>query len=156
MFTLRKKNHELGKCRLKNAVCNFCNKKGHIKKICLKFKNVHTMEENSSEIVQVINSVRSQSEKITITPMINGVEVPMELDTGASVTLMSSSEFKRRFGKRQLDRPDTVLKTYSGDVIGQEGTLMVNVCYNGQSAIMKLCCKGRWTCTVWETLAEGH
>ena len=71
-----KTNHESGKCTLKNAVCHFCNKKGHIKKICLKFKNVHTMEENSSEIVKVINSVRSQSEKITITPRINGVEVP--------------------------------------------------------------------------------
>ena len=95
MFTLWKKTHESGKCRLKNAVCNFCNKKGHKKKISLKFKNVHTMEENSSGIVQVINSVRSQSEKITITPRINGVEVPMELDTGASVTLISFSEFKR-------------------------------------------------------------
>ena len=129
----RKTNHESGKFRLKNAVCKFCNKKGHIKKICLKFKNVHTMQ----EIVQVINSVRSQSEKITITPRINGVEVPMELNTVASVTLMSSSEFKT-VRKKEIGQIRYSSKN-SGDVIGQEGTIMVNVCYNGQSAIMKLC-----------------
>ena len=63
----------------------------------------------------------------------------MELDTGSAVTLMASDDFRKRFGNVKLNPADSVLRTYSGDIIEQEGTVLVTVSYNGQLKKLKLC-----------------
>ena len=54
--------------------------------------------------------------KLTIT--IQDQEVPMEVDTGSSVTLSSSTDFTKTGGQVTTLRPHTVLlKSYTGDII---------------------------------------
>ncbi|XP_052259085.1 uncharacterized protein K02A2.6-like [Dreissena polymorpha] len=131
-----KTNHHSEKCRLKDAVCHHCKAKGHIKAICRKLMSVQCMEEN----VSVINTVnKGDNGKFIVKPKINDVQVPMELDTGSAVTLISNKDFRKRFGNMKLDPAFSILKTYSGDVIEQQGTVMVHVSYNGQSRTMRLC-----------------
>ncbi|KAH3823867.1 hypothetical protein DPMN_125690 [Dreissena polymorpha] len=70
------------------------------------------------EDVSVINTVKTgDSGKFILRPKINDVEVPMELDAGSAVTLISNKDFRKRFGNIKLDPAHSILKTYSGDVI---------------------------------------
>ncbi|KAH3701301.1 hypothetical protein DPMN_076284 [Dreissena polymorpha] len=90
-----KNNHPSFKCRLKDAVCHHCEEKGHIKAICRKLKSVQYMEED----VSVINTVNKRDNgKFIVKPKINYVEVPMKLDTGSAVALISNKDFRKRFG----------------------------------------------------------
>ncbi|KAH3750803.1 hypothetical protein DPMN_185337 [Dreissena polymorpha] len=71
------------------------------------------MEENVSEI----NTVKKGDKgKCIVKPKINDVEVSME----------SNKDFRKRFGNMKLDPAHSILKTYSGDVIEQQGTAMVH------------------------------
>ncbi|KAH3713293.1 hypothetical protein DPMN_073081 [Dreissena polymorpha] len=63
----------------------------------------------------------------------------MEVDIGSAVTLMSNTEFRKLFGQIKMRRPQAILKTYSGEVLEQEGTVMVSVSYNGQHKHLQLC-----------------
>ena len=60
------------------------------------------------------------------------------------------------FGNRKLGSTDSILKTYFGDVIQQEGTVMVTVSYIGQNNTMKLHCERKMSGTVWKRLAKTH
>ncbi|KAH3702079.1 hypothetical protein DPMN_077080 [Dreissena polymorpha] len=57
------------------------------------------------------------------------MQVPMELYTGSAVTLISNKDFRKRFGNMKLNYAHSLLKTYSGDVIEQQGTVMLHVSY---------------------------
>ena len=60
-----------------------------------------------------INSM-STDHKIIIHPLLNGKQVPMEVDTGATKTVMSVNTW-RSLGKPKLNSCDLILKTYSGE-----------------------------------------
>ncbi|KAK3734690.1 hypothetical protein QZH41_002110 [Actinostola sp. cb2023] len=67
---------------------------------------------NSSE------SSPSTPDLYQLTVAIDGKDVPMEIDTGSSVTLLSSRDFRRLGGSTSTLKPATVvLKSYTGDVI---------------------------------------
>jgi hypothetical protein len=54
--------------------------------------------------------------KLTVT--IDGTDIPMEVDTGSSVTLLNSRDFNRLGGEVKTLKPSTLLlKSYSGDLI---------------------------------------
>ncbi|XP_060581109.1 uncharacterized protein K02A2.6-like [Ruditapes philippinarum] len=136
-----KDNHASFKCRFKNAICHACNAHGHIKSICLKARarDVHAMNNDDVPVMSINSVTKGSSRKITITPEIDDRPLQMEVDTGSAVSLMSREEFQKCFGNVTLDKPTSVLKTYSGEEIQQAGTKLVNVRYNGQSKSLKLC-----------------
>ena len=58
---------------------------------------------------------------------LNGTNVSMILDTGASVTLISRKTWKEKFPNVKLDKSEVLLKTYSGEhlqVLGQTQMLV--------------------------------
>ncbi len=66
----------------------------------------------------------------------NSVPVQMEVDTGATVSLMSCSTFLATWPERtiQLEASEAKLRTYTGEKIATKGSLRVTVSYQGQSA----------------------
>ena len=52
---------------------------------------------------------------------IEGQQVKMDIDTGAAVTLMSSSSHNLIFPKAKLNHSANLLKTYTGERIPVEG-----------------------------------
>ena len=52
---------------------------------------------------------------IILKPKVNGVELEMELDTGATVSLVSEKTWKEVFQECPLDKCSTLLKTYTGE-----------------------------------------
>ena len=63
---------------------------------------------------------------------VNNVEVVMELDTGASLTIMSEKTFKHRLPHLELQPSAVILKTYSGEQLTVLGQAQVKVAYKNQ------------------------
>ena len=64
---------------------------------------------------------------IVVEPQVNGVCLPMELDTGAAVSLVSQKTWKQYFPAGKLEKSDILLKTYSGEPLKVEGQAEVQV-----------------------------
>jgi hypothetical protein len=66
------------------------------------------------------------------------VNIPMELDTGSAVFVISHVDYRKYFPTLPLDSTSVTLNTYSGETIIPEGVMHVNVQYNNQSANLDL------------------
>ena len=72
---------------------------------------------------------------------VNGASLTMEVDTGASVSLISENTYRTTWtaAKRPpLQRSDTRLYTYSGELIDVLGAIRVTVCYKQQTKQLSL------------------
>ena len=97
-------------------------------------KQLLQIEEEPVELL--LNHIGEDNNVIQLTVYIEGKPVLMELDTGASVSILSSSTWTKLFPGRDLKRTNTVLKTFSGEQIQPIGCADVNVLYRSQSAIL--------------------
>ena len=71
---------------------------------------------------------------MTVTVLINGVNVSMEIDTGASTSVINEKNFHTlsQSGKvLKLNSVNTVLRTYTGEIIPVVGECELEVEYNG-------------------------
>ena len=95
-----------------------------------------TSMDDSSEIgLFTIRSINGkQNGEIQITPEVNGVPIQMELDTGASVILISTRVWEQSLNKIPLEATGMILKNYTGERLKIRGQVMVNVTYQGQAA----------------------
>ena len=75
---------------------------------------------------------------ITLHPDVNGVTLAMELDTGASVALISERVWKEAFSEMKLEKCDTLLKTNTGEKLRVLGQMQVQVKYNCQEQSLPL------------------
>ena len=64
---------------------------------------------------------------------IEGVTVSMQLDTGASLSLMAEITFREHWPQRSLSSSQVRLCSYFGETIPVLGVVNVNVTYKGQS-----------------------
>ena len=147
-----KANHLANACRHRHTECNFCKKKGHLERVCLK-KNkqgVHyTADEPSSSAataamnciaatpldpVAVVGCVSSGCTPYVLSVDVNGTPVLFEIDTGSSVTLLTEDDFKKCGGVlTNLEQPSVRLTTYSGDAISCLGQVSVDLSIGEQS-----------------------
>ena len=67
--------------------------------------------------------------------IVNGATLSMEVDTGASVSLISENTYRNTWLAKKrppLQPSDAHLYTYSGELIQVLGTIFVTVCYKGE------------------------
>ena len=79
----------------------------------------------------------NHSGPINITPEVNGIPIKMELDTGASVTLISAQVWEQSLNK-PLEETNIILKTYTGEALSIKGQVMVNVKHGDQEVTLPL------------------
>lgn len=153
-------HHKQQDCRHKNDICNFCKKMGHIYRACRQKdqqkKNgqeqrkgqrqvYHIDEDDESEedatgSVYSLYQVKSTADKrapFTVNLLLNGEKMTMEIDTGASSTLISEKTYEVLWKNNQVLRPQLqtvsdTLSTYTGESIPVRGKAEVVVAYEGQ------------------------
>lgn len=140
--------HTADVCRFKNAYCNNCKKKGHIQAACQGKKrnppdtrNVHSLDDqpdHNSDDCGIYSVSANGNKAIIIKPLVDNVELSMELDTGSAVSCISNVDYVKYFSGKPLNKSSVILKTYSGEKIIPNGVINVNVQHNGQSAKLDL------------------
>ena len=74
---------------------------------------------------------------LTVHMQVDGVILPMELDTGAAVSIVSHAIWQTFFDK-PFKKSDFLLTTYSNEKINVIGQTMVQVKYDGQEETLPL------------------
>ena len=65
---------------------------------------------------------------------VNGQTLEMEIDTGASLSVISEKTYNNLVSKNRatpLEKSGTVLRTYTGEEVKPKGSCTVDVCYEG-------------------------
>ena len=151
--------HWASQCPFRQAVCHHCGKRGHIQASCRARSTtvrhrqhdsqLHSQQQSSkvqyrhanTNSDQVFQCTGSSTPPIRVELTVNGAALTMEVDTGASVSLISDQTYRTTWtaAKRPPLQPsDTRLYTYSGELIEVLGTISVTVCYKQQTKQLSL------------------
>ena len=116
-FCCGKLGHRREGCRHKDAMCHICHKKGHLRTVCRsstqtpkqKYEKVHKVEndyekESSGEDEYEIwaNNSSKKKKPYTVNIKVEAKSIPMELDTGASLTLVSEETYRSHWSDKLL------------------------------------------------------
>ena len=150
-FRCGNKDHMPQICRFKNQYCRVCKNKGHISTVYKK-KNIpaeqivkvvdHTVGEtiSSDQVDEIVGfevykmNTDSQAPPILFPVKLNDSNIYLELDTGASVTVISEQSWKETLKSVPLQATNVVLKTYSAEMLDVLGKASVTVEYKNQVA----------------------
>lgn len=151
-------------CRHEKSVCNFCKKIGHIARVCLSKKEAastdvdkgrrkkrkpqqvnklddseHESEDDDTDIYDMWCASASSSRNPFVAEVqIDGTPLKMELDTGASVSLISAAVFERTFPELHLKPSPVLLRSYSGHLSSVMGEVQVDVKYKDRECVLPL------------------
>ena len=89
-------------------------------------------------IFTVQSRLETTQPSIIVQLKINNEEVVMELDTGASLTIMSENTLKQKLPNVKLQPSTVILKTYSGEQLKVLGQAQVKVTYKAQEVTAPL------------------
>jgi len=135
--------HYSNKCKYRKYRCNKCGKQGHLKKVCTskesedaKYVEVSGRNNMTVDSLGFFSTQEQGSKAIIVTLKVEGKEIPMEVDTGASLTVIPKKMFKEKWGHLKLKPASNTLKTYSGSVLPLSGETEVLVEYQGQEAML--------------------
>ncbi|KAL5500511.1 hypothetical protein EMCRGX_G012087 [Ephydatia muelleri] len=152
-----RRDHAPDKCPHRSAECFGCGKRGHIRRACKQVqakaggmqpsrRGVQVLQEESEDLKEegdstnALQQLRIQgvlckinNEPIQLQVSIDGVLVTMELDTGAAVSIVSESTFRRLWSGKVLERSGIRLCTYSGESLKVIGKWEADVKYNNQT-----------------------
>ena len=138
--------HLATECRFYNGECCCCKKIGHIAKVCRSKPTVPssrpthyvqdseippTNQDTYYELFMIKDATR---DPILITIELNKVPLQMELDTGASLTLINSTSYKNitHASPIVLQHSDAQLRTYTGEAVKIMGIVTVQAKYGEQ------------------------
>ena len=154
--------HHSSKCKFKEENCHFCGKKGHISKVCRSRLGGHrkpqqqkTQPTHNARFVEVKEPTDSADDPIystfqlsspgtaplVVTVNANSVDLKMEIDTGASVSVISEQMYWTVWSKEQrpvLQQSTAQLRTYSGELLCVLGSITVSVSYRDQQCDLPL------------------
>ena len=125
-----------------------CGKIGHLKKVCRSSNTkevVKTVERPTSaqqqyDLYQLEDATLPQTlenpYKVTLT--IEGQPVQMEIDTGASLSLVSEETQQELWATAVLQKTSVQLKTYTGTPLKVLGVMNATVCYEQRTVTLPL------------------
>ena len=117
-FRCLRENHTSNECYFKDAKCHVCGKLGHISPACrqkkqnnngIKTNQLTTSASNDEHLVEDTYNMLTCNENMAIIPAyttgisINGKDILMEIDTGASLPVISDKVLYKKFGDNFID-----------------------------------------------------
>lgn len=139
--------HSVPECKFRTAECRRCHKTGHIARVCRSKgqsnpKKTHYVQEatelstTEDPSYDLFNLQDNTYEPITVELELNQVPLTMELDTGASLTLINKASYDLISQENQcakLEKPDVELRTYTGEAVKILGSTTVEAKYGEQN-----------------------
>ena len=130
-------DHKRDDCKWRNAVCHSCKRRGHISRICkagvklLEEEHPYTEEEEIA-MMSYLMTIGDYTDGIFVPVNIEGKDCKLQLDTGASKTVVPKSFYDKYCADAPLNSTKTVLKTYTNETVYPVGRAIVKVCYQGK------------------------
>ncbi|XP_062706892.1 uncharacterized protein K02A2.6-like isoform X2 [Aedes albopictus] len=148
-----------------NAICNFCKKKGHLRRQCYSYRNNNSVrfvesdsgsktetsynfkrdKENSASEVEsdgmeclLITAVNKINEPCMVDVTIEGKRMQMEIDSGAAVSVISDIDYLEFFGTVPINTCERQLVVVNGDRLHIVGEIKVRVVLNGTASYQKI------------------
>ena len=150
-------NHKPTTCPCREYTCHYCKKKGHIAKVCQKKdrgnqEQAHSVRDQGAPGDDTQEYVLHPGARDPYQALIkmNGHPVQMEIDTGASVSVVGEDIFKAiQRGEKplELQKSSVQLRTYTGDEIPVRGSVLVPVEHHGHDLTLYTIDRhgGKWT-----------
>ena len=125
------------KCPALGKSCKKCGKLNHFAKVCKSSINTHAVDTEELYVGAInqeskIDGVSSTDDEWNITVDILNQSLEFKLDTGAKCNVLSKSVITNLDSSIRLKRTNTRLVSYTGNVIGVEGTVILPVHYKGK------------------------
>ena len=140
-------SHAIRKCPAFGKTCNKCGKRNHFAGICRsRSGNVQSVEEKDEtlDITDVnvnnvwsiqtaleVSSIDVKTEKV----LVNDKWVPMQVDTGADISVISTKVWKDIFGSPKLEKYSQKLEVYDGHELKTRGKMVAVIDKNGKYQI---------------------
>ena len=138
-----KKGHSPEKCYFNKLNCHKCGQLRHSVKVCTsetdlhknkpqkKYTNIVDVSTDGSDRLEHVYAVGTP--RVQIMAKLNGRKFAMDIDTGASVSIVNSYDWAE-LGKPELKPANLILRTYSGALLEVLGICSVSVEVDGQHA----------------------
>lgn len=129
--------HESSTCKFRKYRCRSCKRYGHLAKMCRggarDSANVVVEDSDRDEVVLYnVYSCDGRSGHYEISLKVAQKNVRMQIDTGASVSIVPEALYKKYWPSLPLEPSPLKLKTYGGTPLTVAGKLSVLVEHNGQ------------------------
>ena len=154
-------NHRADMCRFKQATCHKCNKRGHIARVCHNSQiklpsnrqgqpsrsgSLHQIsqaqeapeDDSTDEVYALYNLPGSRTKPIQAVVGIGNQDLLMEVDTGASLSIISEKTYSSLHNAPQLQSTEARLLTYTGESLPVLGSITVTVHHNNQQKTLPL------------------
>ena len=102
--------------------------------------------DDSSQPVMTVRGPGNSLPPIKVHVVVDDCSMPMEVDTGASVRLISETLFRQLWPGRNVNGTTVRLQTYSKEPLVVVGSIEVQAAYQGQNATLPFSCF-RWSGT---------
>ena len=152
--------HKPSQCKFKEAECYACGKlkvtsprlagastKGGESNLNSQVETMQAATTNAvckevdEDVYMMFQLTDSRNDPLYITVSVNQVRIKMEIDTGATLTVISGSTYRQAWTKEQappLQMTKTKLRTYTGQEIPVKGSLQVTVVHRSQQKVLPL------------------
>ena len=126
--------HYSWNCPYRGTQCHKCKRVGHLARACRssgsKKETTHRVTEPQEQeyrldYIGVLKGINTK--RVWIEVELNGIPLKMELDTGASVSLVSKKTWREKLGSPPLTKRKIVLRAYSGHRLHVIGETTVDV-----------------------------
>ena len=124
------RTHSTATCQFKDVVCHKCNKKAHLAKVCRSKRpnqnqgswTTHQITADDdyvsdmSEAYELFNLQETRAKPLVVTVKLNNSTLDMELDTGASLSIISEKIFNSLWSTQarpKLEASSVKLHTYA-------------------------------------------
>ena len=138
-FKCRKWGCSRIKCRQRGAKCHHCGKLGHLQAVCRskpqkphKVNAVSHQSRDEYTLFELADSDTSSQAPLKVRVSADGHDLTMEVDTGASCSLILKRTFNRYWKDHDLHQSTVNLSTYSEERLGVLGKFWVDVSYEDQ------------------------
>ena len=135
-----KRGHVQGKCRFKDYKCHTCGAQGHLQKMCRDRKAkieipstaVSCVQQDSEQQSEFYIQQLSSHKPLVVSVVVDGANIDMEVDTGAGVSLVSETTFRRLWPHKTWKSSSVRLRNYSGELVPVWGAVDVEVLFKGR------------------------